>query len=115
MAPSWAVPVGSLLGLVAVGLIFVAWFFPHAWKKGTQAERDLVDGLPEETREARIKYNRAIIKRYEKRLARERGEFVDDSDDDLEMQAPEPPPPAYVPTEHSKVPAERTAGAQESV
>ena len=109
MAPAWAVPVGSLLGLCAVGLVFVAWFFPHTWKKGTRAEMELVDKLPEESREARIQHNRAIIRRYEKRLARERGEAVDDSDEDLEMQAPEQPPPAHYRAEQAKVPEEKTA------
>lgn len=38
MAPSWAIPVGVLGGLVAAGLIFICWWFPRTWVKGEAAE-----------------------------------------------------------------------------
>lgn len=38
MAPSWAIPVGVLGGLVVAGLMFVCWWFPRTWVKGEAAE-----------------------------------------------------------------------------
>lgn len=39
MAPSWAVPVGVLAAICAIGLLFVGWWFPRTWRKGEAAER----------------------------------------------------------------------------
>ncbi|KAK5109921.1 hypothetical protein LTR62_006410 [Meristemomyces frigidus] len=88
MAPAWAVPTGSLLGLVAVGLIFFAWYFPHTLKKGTQADQNELNALPEgPEREARRAYNRKVIERFAKKRARERGEEVSDDEDDDDLEA----------------------------
>lgn len=38
MAPSWAIPVGTLTGLAVAGLIFVCWWFPRTWRKGEAME-----------------------------------------------------------------------------
>jgi hypothetical protein len=90
MAPSWAIPTGVLLGLVGIGLIFFAWFFPFAWKRGTEADKNDIDALPEgPEREARRAENRAIIERFARKSARARGEDVED---DIELQARPPPP-----------------------
>lgn len=39
MAPTWAIPVGVLGGLVVAGLMFICWWFPRTWAKGEAAEK----------------------------------------------------------------------------
>lgn len=104
MAPTWAVPVGVLGGLVAIGLIWLVWAFPRAWKKGQASDKAEIDaqaGPDPGAREAQRMRNRAIIERYTRARARERGEAVPDDDDDIEMALQgqngyyAPPPPAY--------------------
>ncbi|KAL7940235.1 hypothetical protein V8C42DRAFT_356373 [Trichoderma barbatum] len=41
MAPSWVIPVASLSSLCGAAFIFVWWWFPRMWKKGTQQEIEL--------------------------------------------------------------------------
>ncbi|KAJ4388069.1 hypothetical protein N0V93_008674 [Gnomoniopsis smithogilvyi] len=38
MAPTWAIAVGSLGGIVVLGLIGICWWFPRTWAKGEAAE-----------------------------------------------------------------------------
>jgi hypothetical protein len=101
--PTWAIPVGVLGALVVIGLIWLLWAFPRAWKKGQASDKAEIDaqaGPDPEAREAQRMRNRAIIERYSRARARERGEAVPD-DDDIEMALQgqtgglAPPPPAY--------------------
>lgn len=103
MAPVWAIPVGVLGGLTVIGLIWLIWAFPKAWQKGVNSDNAEVDaraGPGPEAREAQRARNRAVIERYSRARARERGEVVPD-DDDIEMALEEHngglamPPPAY--------------------
>ncbi|TKA61165.1 hypothetical protein B0A55_12057 [Friedmanniomyces simplex] len=101
-AQSWVVPVAVLAAIVGVGLIFIWWWFPRAWKKGEQSDRDEVNRAAQgPEREAQRLKNREIIERYTRALAIERGEVVDDGE-----RVTAPPPPAY---EDSRVPVEERA------
>lgn len=80
---SWAVPVGVLGAIVAVGLIFLWFWFPRAWQHGVNSDTAEVAIRSPEEREAQRVRNRAIIERFAKARARERGEAV--SDDEVEM------------------------------
>lgn len=82
-AASWAVPVGVLGAIVAVGLIFLWFWFPRAWQHGVNSDTAEVAVRSPEEREAQRLRNRAIIDRFAKARARERGEVV--SDDEVEM------------------------------
>ncbi|KAL6787404.1 hypothetical protein J3E68DRAFT_431795 [Trichoderma sp. SZMC 28012] len=41
MAPSWVIPVASLSCICGIAFIFVWWWFPRMWKKGTHEEFEL--------------------------------------------------------------------------
>lgn len=82
----WAVPVGVLGAIVACGFIFIWWWFPRAWQHGVNSDTAEVAAVPQGIdREAQRQRNRAIIERFARARARERGEVVDDSEDDVEM------------------------------
>lgn len=82
----WAVPVGVLGAIVACGFIFIWWWFPRAWQHGVNSDAAEVAAVPQGVdREAQRQRNRAIIERFARARARERGEVVDDSEDDVEM------------------------------
>jgi len=87
---SWVIPVAVLAAIVGVGLIFIWWWFPRAWKKGDKNLTDEVNQVTGAEREAQRQQNRDIINRYTRALAIERGELVDNG---VELTAP--PPPAY--------------------
>lgn len=98
-AKSWAVPVGVLAAIVAVGLIFFWIWFPRAWQYGVNRDADEIDTAPiGPEREAQRQRNREIIERFARARARERGELVED--DDVEMAGASntktPPAPATV-------------------
>jgi hypothetical protein len=85
--PTWAIPVGVLGGLVIIGFIWLVWAFPRAWQRGINSDNAEVDaqaGPGAGAREAQRVRNRAVIERYSRARARERGEVVPD-DDDIEM------------------------------
>ena len=101
--PTWAIPVGVLGGIILIGFIWLWLAFPRAWRRGVNADHAEVDaqaGSAPGAREAQRARNRAIIERYSRARARERGEVVPD-DDDIEMALEghdggiAPPPPAY--------------------
>lgn len=109
MAPVWAIPVGVLTGLVAVGLVLLWWWFPRAWQKGIDSDhREYtgagVPGVDDNMRDLNRQRNRAIIERHTREIARQRGEPAPADDTDLELAlnygrdpvdtAP-PPPPVY--------------------
>ncbi|KAK5682324.1 hypothetical protein LTS10_005450 [Elasticomyces elasticus] len=96
---AWVIPVAVLGAIVALGLIFVWWWFPRAWKKGDKDDMVERNELAGPEREAQRQNNRDIIERYTRALAIERGEIVDDGVDPGRQP---PPPPAY---DH-KTPAE---------
>ena len=50
---AWAVPAGVLGGIVLISLIFIWWWFPRQWKKGTAEEMAAVME-DKRQREARI-------------------------------------------------------------
>lgn len=86
----WAVPVGVLGAIVACGFIFIWWWFPRAWQHGVNTDTAEVDaGAQGLDREAQRQRNRAIIERFARARARERGEVVDDSEDEIELAAPQ--------------------------
>ena len=107
MAPVWAIPVGSLGGLVVAGFIVLWWWFPRAWQKGVNSdERDYTGagqpGVDNHMRELHRQRNRAIIERHTRKIARERGEPAPADDTDLELAlnygrepVDRPPPPVY--------------------
>jgi hypothetical protein len=108
MAPVWAIPVGVLGGLVVAGFIFMWWWFPRAWQKGTNSDHNEIAGAGQPgansyTRELHRQRNRAIIEKHTRKIARERGEPAPADDTDLELalnwgREPEehqPPPPTY--------------------
>lgn len=107
MAPVWAIPVGVLCGLVAVGLIVLWWWFPRAWQKGINSDhREYtgadVPGVDNHMRELQRQRNRAIIEKHTRKIARERGEPAPADDTDLELAlnwgrdpVDQPPPPVY--------------------
>lgn len=114
MAPSWAIPVGVLSGIVVAGLIAIWFWFPRAWQKGVNSDSADTEATLTSlgyNREAQRHYNRAIIKRFAKARARERGEEVSDDEEGIEM-AIQPPPPPYSnpPTSTTGVTAPRPAG-----
>lgn len=87
-ATSWAVPVGVLGAIVVCGFIFILWWFPRAWQHGVNSDNAEVAAVPlGADREAQRQRNRAIIERFARARARERGELVDDSEDEVEMAA----------------------------
>ena len=90
MAPIWAIPVGTLGGLVVVGFIVLWWWFPRAWQKGINSDhREYtgadVPGVDNHMRELQRQRNRAIIERHTRKIARERGEPAPADDADLEL------------------------------
>jgi hypothetical protein len=107
MAPVWAIPVGCLGGLVVAGFIVLWWWFPRAWQKGINSDQQEYTGAGQpgvdgNTRELQRQRNRAIIERYTRKIARERGEPAPADDTDLELAlnygrdpVERPPPPSY--------------------
>ena len=108
MAPVWAIPVGVLAGLVAVGLVVLWWWFPRAWQKGINSDELEYTGAGEpgvsnHMRELQRQRNRAIIERHTRKIARERGEAAPADDLDLELALNygrdpvehQAPPPTY--------------------
>jgi hypothetical protein len=101
--PSWAIPVGVLCGIIAVGLVVLWWWFPRAWQKGVNSDVREATGqgdpnVSSYARETQRQYNRAIIERHERNIARGRGESAPANDDDLELalnHGREVPPPGY--------------------
>ncbi|KAK3067861.1 hypothetical protein LTR53_014993 [Teratosphaeriaceae sp. CCFEE 6253] len=91
MGKAWAVPVAVLGGIVAVGLIFIWWWFPRAWKKGDKSDKAEVNAVTGEQRELQRLKNREIIDGYTRRLAIERGDVVA-GDADVERGIIQPPP-----------------------
>lgn len=76
-AAAWATPVGILAGIVVAMFAFIWWWFPRHYRKGVQAEMDLVD-------EAKRQREAAAVE------AAARGENID-----LEAQ-PKMAPRAYI-------------------
>ncbi|KAK0310672.1 hypothetical protein LTR01_003826 [Friedmanniomyces endolithicus] len=89
---SWVIPVAVLGAIVALGFVFVWWWFPRAWKKGDQSDINEVNRLNGPEREEQRRKNREIIDRHVRALAIERGEIVDDGEGGVGVP---PPPPAY--------------------
>ncbi|KAK5722088.1 hypothetical protein LTR17_014436 [Elasticomyces elasticus] len=89
---AWVIPVAVLGAIVALGLIFVWWWFPRAWKKGDKDDMVERNELAGPAREAQRQHNRDIIERYTRALAIERGEIVEDG---VDSSTQPPPPPAY--------------------
>jgi hypothetical protein len=90
MAPSWAIPVGVLTGLVVIGLIVLWFWFPRAWQKGVNSDvRDYTGAgdpaVDSHMRDIQRQRNRAIIERHTRKIARERGEPAPADDTDLEL------------------------------
>lgn len=77
-AASWAIPTGVLGGLVLVCLLFIWWWFPRTWQRGINSDRREVQARGGGDREARRAANRAIIERYTRSVAREKGEEMHD-------------------------------------
>ncbi|EHK21737.1 uncharacterized protein TRIVIDRAFT_81610 [Trichoderma virens Gv29-8] len=42
MAPSWVIPVACLSAICGVAFVFIWWWFPRMWKRGTQQEMELL-------------------------------------------------------------------------
>lgn len=100
---SWAIPVGILAGIVVCGFIFFCFWFPRAWQHGVNSDHAEVQSAPHGLdREAQRQRNRAIIERFSKARARERGEVVDDSEDEVEM--------ATAPRQDTKAPVGQVTG-----
>lgn len=109
MAPTWAIPVGVLCGLVGAGLVVLWWWFPRAWQKGVNSDVTEMTGAGQPgvtsySRDLQRARNRAIIERHTRKIARERGENVPENDDDLELalnwgqpRDVQAPPPVYSP------------------
>ena len=98
---SWAVPVGVLGAIVVVGFLFVWWWFPRAWNRGVTKDQEEVNMVSGEEREEQRRANRAIIERFARARAMERGEIVEDTSD--------APPPPYKPTDNVHMDAAEVA------
>ncbi|KAM3420675.1 hypothetical protein BST61_g3930 [Cercospora zeina] len=88
---AYAIPVGILAAIVVISLIFVWFWFPHAYKKGVQADEDDVNEVTGEERELQRQANRDIIERFRRARAMERGEIVEDVEVGEVAQTPHAP------------------------
>lgn len=96
---SWAVPVGVLSAIIVIAFAFFWWWFPRAWGHGVDHNNAQVVELSDDVRREQRVANRAIIDRFTKARAIERGEIEPDT---IEHAPPVhrqedlvDPPPAY--------------------
>lgn len=88
MTAPWVIPISVLAAVVVIGLVFIWFWFPRAWTKGIRSDHAELDQLGAPEREAQRAVNRAVIERFKRNVAMERGE--------VSGQPEYAPPPPYI-------------------